>query len=381
VAAIDDLQVVDVGPVSDDELGEALVGLARQRARLEAAEARLTAAWDDRRAWRADGARNGGAWLAWKCRMPPREAHRRVRAARWLGRAPAVEAAWMAGEVGEAHVATMAKACTARTEAAFARDEELLLGSARELPFGDFAKVVGYWSQHADPDGAEEAAGRRCDRRRFHLSQTLDGIWLGDLVLDPLGGAAVAETLRLIESELFAADWREARQRVGDAAGLADLARTAGQRRADALVEMAARARTAPAGGRRPAPLFTVLVGYETFAGPVCELANRQVVAPGALGRWIDGADVERVVFDGPSRVVDVGAHTRFFVGGTRRAVEVRDRTCYHPGCDRTVDLQVDHVQPWSAGGTTTQANGRLACSYHNRLRNEGPAGDEAEPP
>jgi len=45
---------------------------------------------------------------------------------------------------------------------------------------------------------------------------------------------------------------------------------------------MARRSGTAPADGRRPEPLFTVLVGYEAFTR-ICELANRTVVSPGSL--------------------------------------------------------------------------------------------------
>ncbi|MGH9247589.1 MAG: hypothetical protein ACRD29_25425, partial [Acidimicrobiales bacterium] len=40
---------------------------------------------------------------------------------------------------------------------------------------------------------------------------------------------------------------------------------------------------------------------------------------------------LERVVFDGPSRVIDVGPHRRLFDGATRRSVAVRDRECFHP--------------------------------------------------
>jgi hypothetical protein len=267
----------------------------------------------------------------------------------------------------------LVRACTARTAEAFARDESILVDAARGLGFAGFAKVVAYWSQHADPDGAEKAAAAQGERRRFHLSRTLDGMWAGDLLLDPLSGAAVDETLRLIEDELFTADWADARARVGDGVSVKDLARTRAQRRADALVEMAVRARTAPARGRRPAPLFTVHVGYETFAGRICELANGTVLAPGALVPWLDGADLERVVFSGASRIIDLGAHTRLYVGADRRAIEIRDRACYHPTCQQAQHLQVDHIQPWAQGGTTTQGNGRLACPHHNRLRNHPP--------
>ncbi len=82
-----------------------------------------------------------------------------------------------------------------------------------------------------------------------------------------------------------------------------------------------------------------MLVGYETFAGRICELANASVVSPGALVEWLEPAWVERVVFDGPSRVIDVGVSRRLFAGATRRAVQVRRggveapvRRCHPPG-------------------------------------------------
>ncbi len=81
-------------------------------------------------------------------------------------------------------------------------------------------------------------------------------------------------------------------------------------------------------------------------------------------------ADVERVVFDGPSRVIEVGAKQRFFTGGLRRAIEVRDRHCTHPGCTvRPERCQVDHIVEYVNGGETTQENGRLLCPAHHRQR------------
>lgn len=117
-----------------------------------------------------------------------------------------------------------------------------------------------------------------------------------------------------------------------------------------------------------------MLVGYETFAGRMCELGDGTVVSPGSLLRWLDEAWAERVVFDSPSRVVDVGTARRLFAGATRRAVQVRDRECFHPMCDeRGERCQVDHVHPWAAGGATEQQNGRLACWHPNRRRHRRP--------
>ncbi len=95
---------------------------------------------------------------------------------------------------------------------------------------------------------------------------------------------------------------------------------------------------------------------------------------PGSLVPWLEEAWVERVVFDGPSRVVDVGVARRLFTGATRRAVQVRDRECFHPLCDLPAEeCQVDHVEPCSAGGGTVAANGRPACAHHNRRRHRRP--------
>ena len=95
-------------------------------------------------------------------------------------------------------------------------------------------------------------------------------MWLGQMTLDPISGSIVASELNRLEHDLFEADCAEAKERLGRTARIDELARTSGQRRADALVEMATRSRTAPAEGIRPAPLFSIFVGYETMHGRIC---------------------------------------------------------------------------------------------------------------
>jgi HNH endonuclease len=117
-----------------------------------------------------------------------------------------------------------------------------------------------------------------------------------------------------------------------------------------------------------------VLVGYETFAGRMCELASGTVVTPGSLLPWLTAAWVERVVFDAPNRVKNVGVRRRLFTGATRRAVEVRDRECYSEFCDVAAGAcEIDHVEPYAAGGPTVDSNGRPACRDHNRNRHPPP--------
>ncbi|MGI8685532.1 MAG: DUF222 domain-containing protein, partial [Acidimicrobiales bacterium] len=256
-----------------------------------------------------------------------------------------------------------------------------LVGKAKELRYSHFVRAMAYWSQHADPDGAEDIAAKQRDGRRFQYSESFEGMWFGDLAFDPVSGAIFADELERRYDELFAADWAEARARLGDAVTVADLVRTPNQRRADALLEMAVRSGTAPADGRRPEPLFTVLVGYETLAGPVCEMANGTVVTPGTLAQWLHQAWIERVVFESRSRVIDVGVTTRLFTGALRRAIEVRDGECTHDFCDvKASRCQVDHIEPWAAGGRTAEENGRLLCGFHNRRRSRPPDPPPPEP-
>ena len=162
---------------------------------------------------------------------------------------PAVEAAWLAGDIGQAQVSQLAEARTEVTAECFARDEEMLVGQAQDLSYRHFTRALAYWSQHADPDGAEDAAAAQHQARRLHLSCGFDGAWFLDGVLDPISGEILSRALKAIEEELFAADWAEARSRVGEGLCSADLARSPAQRRADALVEMARRAMAFP-----PAP-------------------------------------------------------------------------------------------------------------------------------
>ncbi|HUZ09262.1 MAG TPA: DUF222 domain-containing protein, partial [Acidimicrobiales bacterium] len=294
---------------------------------------------------------------------------RRGRALRHLG---VCAEAWSNGELTAAHVDVIAGLRSAVTQEALARDEAMLVGHARTLGFEHFTRAATYWEQLADPDGVEAGAEERRGRRDVYLAAGFDGMWLGQITLDPISGAVVAGELDRLEHEGFEADWAEARTRLGREPSAGELARTPRQRRADALVEMATRSRTAPGDGRRPAPLFSVLVDYPTLHGRLCELAQGTVVTPGSLVPWLDQAYLERAVF-APGARVEVGATARLFAGATR-AVELRDRECTHPYCDRPAPgCEVDHIVPFGAGGPTTQEKGRLLCGFHNRLRNQRP--------
>jgi hypothetical protein len=348
-AQVDSLAAADPAALADDET---LVALHRQLERLAAVVARADAAFDAAKRWEADGARSAAAWISFRCHLPMDAARRSVRLGRALRAMPATEEAWVTGEIGVAQADALVRIRRRVGEDGFDPSELDLVNYAIELRFRDFLRALAYWAQAADPDGTERSAQAQRDGRRVHLSQSFEGMWFLDGVLDPISGEAVSRVLKGIEDELFRRDWAEAKERLGEGVSAADLARTPGQRRADVLIEMARRAAAGrPAGGRMAEPLFTVLVGYETFAGRVCELASGSVVSPGALLPWLTEAWVERVVFDGPDRVKNVGVRRRLFSGATRRAVEVRARECFSAYCEIPAeDCEIDHVVPYASG-------------------------------
>jgi hypothetical protein len=107
------------------------------------------------------------------------------------------------------------------------------------------------------------------------------------------------------------------------------------------------------------------------------EGANGRVATPGQLIPHLDKADAERIVFDGPSKVIDVGVRRRLFTGATRTAVLVTDRGCADPSCDTPMDrCQVDHITPWANGGLTIQDNGQTLCRFHNLRKGRQPPPD-----
>jgi hypothetical protein len=370
-AAVDELLSTDAAVLGE---GDTVLGLLAELARLERVAAASAVAFDQSPEWCDEGAYNSSSWVTIRARCPRRSARRRLRLGKATCDMSLVDGAWRRGEIGSQHVEVLAAARTPAVADAFARDEAELVGWARSLSFAEFERKVQYWRQTVTPDAAEDTATAQREQRSVHLSQSFQGMWFGDATLDPVSGEIVSGELRRLEDELFKADWADKKAELGREPAVIELCRTPAQRRADALVEMATRSRTAPSDGQRPVPLFTALVGYEALHGRICELASRTVVTPGSLVPWLDGAYVERVVFDGNGDLAEVGPRQRLFRGRLRRGIEVRDRQCAHPLCDVPVDrCQVDHIVPFEAGGETVAGNGRLLCGFHNRLRQRRP--------
>lgn len=362
---LDELLSVDIDTLADSEVHDTVIALQHVGSRLAAVSSRFVQRWDTRQIWADDGSRAAGARLAREANMSPRAAAMAVRRARRLTSMPATTAALAAGQITTDHVDVLAAANKRDwSNGSFADAEPMLVGFCATMWFDHARRAVSYWIANADPDDDETSSQRLHESRRMSASVTFDGAVAIDAMLDPVGGAAVMNELERIMSNLRDDDLRDGNDR------------TITQRRADALVEMAHRSRTSVPGGLRPRPLITVLVGEASFTR-TCELANGYRIAPGQLVPLLGDADIERIVFDGPDRVLSV-SRKRSFTGALRRAIEVRDRHCTHPaGCTTPAEhCDIDHTHPHSHGGITSQHNGRLRCPTHNRnhtKRNQHP--------
>lgn len=97
--------------------------------------------------------------------------------------------------------------------------------------------------------------------------------------------------------------------------------------------------------------------------GPLAAAHARELVAHAADSdqAWI------RRVYTTPDHntLLAMDSTRRLFTKGLARFIRLRDQRCATPYCDAPVQ-HIDHVQPWSQGGSTTLDNGQGLCARCN---------------
>jgi hypothetical protein len=353
--AINSLDDLDLDILDDDALHELTVATQRLRDRFEVAAGRVLSRWDTRGVWRNDQSLSAQARLSREANSSLRSCRARLRQARRLGDMPGVVDAVRRGALSAEHLELLGRAQRISPDR-YATDEAMLVEQCSTLRFKQAEQVAAYWRLHADPDGADAEAAADEERATANVSETIDGAVVVNATLTGAGAETFVTELRRLTDEVRHADARTG------------IVRTAAQRRAAALVEMATRSAATPTGAQRPRPLFTVLVGDDTF-GHLCETTAGRIMPASVLAKCVDDAVIEVLLFDGPSTVISASKRRRF-TGALRRAIQVRDRHCQHPaGCDIPADqCDVDHIVAWPESQRTDQFNGRLECPGHNRL-------------
>jgi hypothetical protein len=337
------------------------VRLCREVTMLEARAASVLADVDRRGLHEDAGYLTAAAMVRDRLGVSAGEAHRRVGEARGMTEHRVVREAFEQGDIDRPRVAMLLAAARVAPDS-FRRDEEVLLDAVSGLSMGDARRAVDYWRQAADAEAAVAAQEQLHARRRLSISETFEGMVRIDGNLDPESGKIVLKAIgSLVEPGYLDPDDQ----------------RTPHQRRADALVDLCAdhlaHGDTPTSGGVRPH--VTLTVAPEALRGTPtvpCEI-DGTVVTPATARRIACDAAVTEVVSEpgvsGVGMVLDVGRTRRTIPAAIRTALEVRDRGCTHPGCDRPHRwCDAHHVVHWADGGDTSLANLRLLCRRHHRL-------------
>lgn len=346
--------------------------LAELHERTAAELLRTVEVWDTGSDWALDGQLSAPAWLAWQTPATKTDAAKLIRTARFVRRYNPIAEALTGGDVAVAHVEAMARA-ERHHEDEFALSADALLTAAKEMGPTEFADVCRTWAQLVD----DRKPAHDFDDRAFRIRYLMDGWGVPDGLLDP-------ETCALLE-----ACFKDLAP--PDPAGGPEPVRTAGQRHADAVTDLARR-HLRGHDGAAPSSTADVVVDADTYAThrygecllPADRLpqdpawATANVVARGPIGlsdleRLFCDSPVGRLVLNARGEVLDVGRQERQYNRAQRRAMARRDGGCPFPGCDRPPEwCDAHHLTYWKDGGRTDLAEGCLICRRHHVLIHAG---------
>jgi hypothetical protein len=305
-------------------------------------------------------------WLSWKCGVGLIAAREQVRVARRLSELPVVTGSFARGELSYSKVRALTRVCTPATEAG-------LVDMARHATAQQLERACAAL-RRADRL-TDAAAALDDDVDRAHARRSCS--WSRE----PDGSVVLSARLPPEQAELV----------VGALASLTprpdrDHPEPLDRRRADALVEMARRARAHDAdtsdGGSngvvRSQPELVVHVdlteqrsdpggdaGASPARWPVRTSGGRQLPLT-ALERLACDAGMRFVGHHDDGTTVDLGRHSRTVSDRLYRALLARDGHCRFPGCDRRWGLHAHHIVWWVHDGRTDRNNLLLLCPKHH---------------
>jgi hypothetical protein len=357
--------------LSDAALTDCLDAVHRLEQTVAALRSHVVRQIDARGIAAAAGYRSTAGWLRERLRLDPIAARDLVEHAAALDRRPNLDRAFGAGAIDGRQAAVIAATLDALPPgidlAVSAAAEAMLLDLAAEFPPGQLRRLGARILDHVAPEVAEETervalelAEKRAQRRRsLTLSVPVDGSVRVSGYLSVEDAAIVNAALDPLCAPRPADD------------------RTAGQRRADALVDicqLAVRTGSLPDNGGEP-PQVVVTVPYDVLTGELRRgvLDNGERISPAAARRLACDAQLLPVLLGGAGQPLDLGRSRRLFTGPIRRALVVRDRGCAFPHCDRPARwCDAHHLISWHHGGPTSVANGVLLCRHHHRVIHRG---------
>ncbi|HEY4913954.1 MAG TPA: DUF222 domain-containing protein [Candidatus Dormibacteraeota bacterium] len=299
-------------------------------------------------------------WMRFNCHVTSVAAADLIMVGENLERLPQSVQAVTQREIGFPHLKTMARTAEAVGDGF---DETVLLPKARDNSAGKFYYICDHYRHSVDPKAYEAEQTERVENRKLTITTCDDGAVLIKGVFDPEGGAALRTAFEPLARRSGAHDDRSREKRLADAAvELAVHALDIG------LVPQQATQRTH----------LQVTTSLETLLGlPGAAAADMEFsplpISSRTVERLACDASVTRILLDSDSMVIDVGRAKRTISGPARKALNVRDRGCTWPGCERPASwTSGHHIRHWLHGGTNEPPNLTLLCYRHHWMVHEG---------
>lgn len=318
-------------------------------------------------------------WLSWACSLSPGTAREHVRVARALGAMPRTVAEFRAGRLSYSKVREI-------TRVVDRVDEDALVELARSLTASQLARTVSaFRAAEGSRLGQEPLREARWQVREDGMVEVRallpaeEGAQLVtalDLAVDrdgtppptveePRSSAGIGDDQRLREEQAAATTTRA----------------TIGQRRADALVELAASYLSTEPDDRsgEDRHLVVIQVSADSLPRDVpagtsgrCGVLGLGPIEPRTAERLACTGKVALEITDANGEVLHLGRSQRLASRAQRRALRLRDGTCVFPGCQQDRHLDAHHLVPWSEGGPTDIEGLALLCRRHHVIVHEG---------
>ncbi len=305
------------------------------------------------------------SWMRENCHMTSGAAVSAVCVGDNVGRLERSASALDQGRIGFAHLSLIASTAEAidRSPTASSRfDETRLLAMAETISLNRFRVECAHLRHAADREAFLSAQVEAREWSSLRMRSLEGGGLELTAYLDAEGGALVRTALDPLAARRGADDERDVERRCADA-----LVELCSHSLDNGLVPQRASQRSHL---QVTATLETLL---DLVGAPGGEMEHAGVIASATVQRLACDATITRVLLDAASAIVDVGRSERVVPGATRRALNVRDKGCRWPGCDRSASwTAAHHVVHWAHGGATDLDNLVLLCSHHHWLVHDG---------
>jgi hypothetical protein len=370
LSVIDDMRATDPHTLSSASLIVELEELIEAKDRLDAVIVRRIQAADVIDATVDECGRSVRGWLVEEIRRSPLDARRTTFLARSLPNHPAVGAAFDAGDISAEHAHVIISCVIKLPPVHREWATGTLLDAARSVDPSMLGQVTREIRLRTGADENREAAAqRRYAERWARASTTVFGMVHLEAMLDPENGQTLIAALNALTGN------RPDRNHPDG-----DDDRNMGQRRADALVDLAHYSLSGGAlpdhGGDRPTVMVTIdyqqLVGQLNDATGVAMLNGPYgptPISPQTARRLACDADIIPALLGTDGTILDLGRSTRTWTTAQRRAARLRDGGCVFPKCQASLhQCDLHHLQFHSLGGTTDHNNSAHLCHFHHWL-------------